>query len=114
MDKTLTLKTLFLGIFICAALCVPQALRADDNKNSYDVSNLYLRGDLGVGVLDGLGSDDAFALGAGLGYRFNENLRSDITFDYAGEYGLNVPGVDASSFTSLTPPAVVTVTSTTA
>lgn len=101
MYQTLTRRIFFLGIFICAALIAPHNLRADEQNNSSDYGTLYLRGDLGVGVLDGLGSDDAFALGAGLGYRFNENIRSDITFDYAGEYGLNIPGTEASSFTSL-------------
>ncbi|MGI9413985.1 MAG: outer membrane protein [Hyphomicrobiales bacterium] len=52
-------------------------------------SGWYIRGDLG-GALSGAkqqpGSEWAFALGAGIGYRVNETVRVDVTFDGAFDY----------------------------
>lgn len=49
----------------------------------------YVRGDLGVALSDADNqpdTEDAFALGGGLGYRFNEMFRIDATFDGAFDY----------------------------
>ena len=54
------------------------------------MTGLYLRGDIGWSMLtwEG-GDDDSTWLGsAGLGYRFNDNLRSDITADWSGDYDI--------------------------
>lgn len=55
----------------------------------YSPARFYIRGDAGVGIFDGQGSDEAAAVGVGIGYQWSNLLRSDITFDYAGEYELN-------------------------
>jgi opacity protein-like surface antigen len=50
-------------------------------------SNWYLRGDFSYRMYDdvgpGLTLEDAAALGLGIGYKFNNWLRADITADYA-------------------------------
>lgn len=54
-------------------------------------SGVYLRGDLGWSFLDsdiGWKNDDAFTIGAGLGYRFNNTFRGDLTVDYSGDYNV--------------------------
>ncbi len=60
----------------------------------------YVRGDIGVGFFDGQGGDEALTIGAGLGYRWSEMFRTDVTFDYTGEYDLN-NNVDAEAWTLL-------------
>jgi opacity protein-like surface antigen len=67
-----------------------------------DVTSFYLRGDLGWSFLEWSGGDDdsAFSLGGGVGYQFNENMRADITADWAGDYDV-APGADMSTTTVL-------------
>lgn len=61
----------------------------------------YLRADAGWSWLEWKGRDDsAFAAGGGIGYRFNENLRTDLRVDWAGNYSLNA-GRDMSVTTAL-------------
>ena len=63
-----------------------------DTSNSYGLSNAgvpagpYLK--LGGGYSMGAGSrfDNSYVAGAGLGYRFFPFFRSDITFDYRGDF----------------------------
>ena len=63
-----------------------------DTSNSYALSNAgvpagpYLK--LGGGYSMGAGSrfDNSYVAGAGLGYRFFPFFRSDITFDYRGDF----------------------------
>lgn len=58
----------------------------------------YVRGDLGVGFSDTSGlSDDALVFGAGIGYRFNDTFRTDVTFDYNDNYKDN--GIKADGYT---------------
>ena len=48
-------------------------------------SSFYLRGDLGWSWLNTENNaDSVFLLGGGVGYKFNENLRTDARIDYAG------------------------------
>lgn len=58
----------------------------------YSSGGWYVRGDAGVGIFDGEGDDEAFTAGVGIGYQWTSLLRTDVTFDYAGEYDLD--GVD--------------------
>ncbi|WP_342640851.1 outer membrane protein [Rhodoligotrophos ferricapiens] len=54
-----------------------------------DNSGWYLRGDLGWSFLDseiGRKNDSAFTVGAGVGYRFSNTFRGDVTVDYSGIY----------------------------
>ncbi len=60
----------------------------------------YVRGDIGVGFFDGQGGDEALTIGGGLGYRWSEMFRTDVTLDYTGEYDLN-NNVDAEAWTLL-------------
>jgi opacity protein-like surface antigen len=52
----------------------------------YTPGNWYFRGDAGVGFADGSGGE-AFTAGLGVGYRFSELFRSDLTVDWTGDYG---------------------------
>ena len=68
----------------------------------YQAMGLYLRGDLGWSFLDwdGGNSDDALAVGAGIGYQATENLRGDVRVDWSGDYEV-APGADMSTTTVL-------------
>ncbi len=67
-----------------------------------EVTSFYLRGDLGWSFLEWSGGNDdsAVSLGGGVGYQFNENMRADITADWAGDYNV-APGADMSTTTVL-------------
>ncbi|ODN68518.1 porin family protein [Methylobrevis pamukkalensis] len=69
------------------------------------VGGWYLRGDIGykiykdpdidfaddfAGTVSGTSIDDTWMVGAGVGYKFNEFLRADITADY--EFGADMSG----------------------
>ncbi|MDP1701062.1 MAG: outer membrane beta-barrel protein [Aestuariivirga sp.] len=76
----------------------PPNVAVDDNE----VTSFYLRGDLGWSFLEWSGGSDdsAVMLGGGVGYQFNENMRADITADWAGDYDV-APGADMSTTTVL-------------
>lgn len=86
---------------ICIAALGGVASAADvDPAPSYEPQQSggwYIRGDFGFSFSEADGgfddSEEAFAAGAGLGYRFNENFRTDVTFDTAIDYGFG-NGVD--------------------
>lgn len=67
-----------------------------------EAMGLYLRGDLGWSFLDWSGGSDdsALSLGGGVGYQFNENMRTDLTVDWTGDYSV-APGADMSTTTVL-------------
>ncbi|MBC8036195.1 MAG: porin family protein [Rhizobiales bacterium] len=69
---------------------------------TYQEMGLYLRADAGWSFLEWAGGDDddGFAVGAGVGYRFSENMRTDLRVDYGGEYSV-APGADMSVTTVL-------------
>lgn len=75
-----------LGIGLMAGLTSTTALAADYTPEPIvTASNFYLRGDLGWSWLDTENNNDSvFLLGGGVGYKFNDNLRADARFDYAG------------------------------
>ncbi len=58
----------------------------------YSPGHFYVRGDVGVGIFDGEGDDEQATVGIGVGYQWTDLLRTDLTYDYAGEYDLD--GVD--------------------
>ena len=62
-----------------------------------DDVGLYLRADAGWSFLEWSGGDDddAFMLGAGIGYRFSDFMRTDLTIDFSGDY--DVGGKDIST-----------------
>jgi len=67
-----------------------------------EVTGLYLRGDIGWSFLEWSGGSDdsALVLGGGVGYQFNDNMRADLTADWAGNYDV-APGADMSTTTVL-------------
>ena len=77
-----------MGVAAMAADVDPDVPAAGDPA----MIGLYLRADAGWSFLDWAGGadDDNFVLGGGVGYRFSDNLRSDITMDWSGDYGVGV------------------------
>lgn len=76
------------GFAAQAADLEPDAPAAGDP----DMIGLYLRADAGWSFLDWAGGadDDNFVLGGGLGYRYSDNIRADITMDWSGDYAVGV------------------------
>lgn len=67
------------------------ALAADAEvpQDTYAAMGWYLRGDAGWSWLGwSRVSDSAPALGGGVGYQYNENLRGDVRVDWAGDYNI--------------------------
>jgi opacity protein-like surface antigen len=58
----------------------------------------YLRGDVGVGIADFSiwNNEVGIATGIGVGYRYNELVRTDLTFDAAFDYDQTLFGLNAS------------------
>jgi opacity protein-like surface antigen len=86
-------------IVAATALTMSQAAQAADPYVPAEpevVPSWYLRGDIGWSFLEWSGGDDdsAIALGAGIGYRFNENFRVDVRGDFAGDYDVGVTDLD--------------------
>jgi opacity protein-like surface antigen len=84
--KIITPSLIALGFAV--AVAVPaMAADVEPTAPSSDVAGFYLRGDIGWAFLEWSGDDDnAFVGGVGLGYQFNDYLRSDLRVDYAGAY----------------------------
>lgn len=79
-------KTL-LGLGLMAGLTSTAAFAADAYTPEPVVSNsgFYIRGDAGWSWLDTQhDSGSVFVLGGGVGYKFNDHLRTDARVDYAG------------------------------
>ncbi len=81
--------------------CMSAAVAAADYEPQpepvYAPGGWYIRGDIGIGFSDAdnqPNSEEGFAVGGGLGYRFNEMFRADVTFDGVFDYGFG-NGVDS-------------------
>ncbi|MBK8769227.1 MAG: porin family protein [Rhizobiales bacterium] len=63
---------------------------------------VYLRADAGWSFLQWSGGadDSAFVAGGGVGYRFSDNVRADVTADWSGNYKV-APGAELSTTTVL-------------
>jgi opacity protein-like surface antigen len=72
-----------------------------ETPQDYAKMGWYLRGDIGWSFLEWSGGadDDALALGGGVGYQFNDYLRSDLRLDWAGDYSIG--GGDDMSVTTV-------------
>lgn len=87
-----------------AASLAGAAMAADVYDSNYAgqvaASGLYVRGDIGASLLrwDGGRDDEALSVGGGFGYRFNDVLRADVTYTYAGKYKIG-GGTDLSAST---------------
>lgn len=75
-----------LGLSLMAGFTSTAALAADYSAEPVvSASNFYIRGDIGWSWLDTESDSGSVAvLGGGVGYKFNDNLRSDLRVDYAG------------------------------
>lgn len=75
-----------LGLGLMAGFTSTAALAADYTPEPVvTASSFYLRGDLGWSWLDTENNaDSVFLLGGGVGYKFNDHLRTDARIDYAG------------------------------
>ncbi len=81
----------------CMSAAVAAADRDPQPEPAYTTGSWYIRGDFGVALSDAdnqPNTEEAFAIGAGLGYRFTELFRADVTFDGAFDYGFG-NGVDS-------------------
>jgi opacity protein-like surface antigen len=96
-------------ILLASVAVLPFAVTAQAADPAPDVAvedseamGLYLRGDLGWSFLEWSGGSDdsAVSLGGGVGYQFNDNMRADLTVDWAGDYDV-APGADMSTTTVL-------------
>ncbi len=95
---------------LASALVLPLGVAAEAADIDPDVPaaadpamiGLYLRGDIGWSFLDWSGgdTDDTWVAGGGIGYRFSDNLRTDITADMSGDYDV-APGANISTTTVL-------------
>ncbi len=94
--------SLLAGAMLIAAGAAARAADADVPADTYEAMGFYLRGDLGWSFLDWADGDEdsALAVGGGVGYRFNDNLRTDLRLDWAGDYEV-APGADLSVTTVL-------------
>jgi opacity protein-like surface antigen len=85
---------------VCAIPAIASAHAADIDPPVADseAMGLYLRGDLGWSFLEWSGGadDNAAFLGGGIGYQYNDNLRTDVTVDWSGKYEI-APGADIST-----------------
>lgn len=92
------------GVVLVPAAVSAQAADLDPSVPAADPAmlGLYLRADAGWSFLDWSGGSDdsAFVAGGGIGYRFSDNLRADLTADWSGDYTV-APGAEISTTTVL-------------
>ncbi len=98
------IKTMLLAGAMLAPVAVAAKAADLDPPAAADPSlmGLYLRADAGWSWLDWNGgdNDNNFVAGGGIGYRFTDNFRTDITADWSGDYKV-VPGGEISTTTVL-------------
>jgi opacity protein-like surface antigen len=90
---------------LAGALLLPVAAQAADIEPvvpDSEAMGLYLRADAGASFLEWSGGDDDVGgvFGGGIGYRYNDNFRTDLTVDWAGKYDV-APGASMSTLTVL-------------
>ncbi len=90
------LKSSILALALTGAFAAhANAADADAGPTDSDMG-FYLRGDIGWSFLEWSGRDDsALVGGVGAGYQINEFLRTDVRYDWAGNYDV-APGADMS------------------
>jgi len=96
----------FLSILLAGFVLVPLQAKAGDapasmaqSPGAFDNSSgIYLRGDIGASYLNWGSATTPWAYvgDAGIGYQFNPNFRTDLTYDMSGNYGVN-PGTLSTS-----------------
>ena len=90
------------SILLAGAVLAPLQARAGDPPadnppaafDNTSASGIYLRGDLGASFLNWGSSSSPWAYvgQAGLGYQFDQNFRTDLTYDWTGNYGVAPSG----------------------
>ena len=82
------------GLAAVAQAADPNVPEPMPTPEQYQEMGFYLRGDIGWSFLDWGDSDSAFTAGGGVGYQFNDYLRSDVRVDWSGDYDI---GDDANA-----------------
>ena len=93
------IKTMLLaGVMLAPVAVTAKAADIDVPAADPAMMGLYLRADAGWSWLNWSGGadDDAFVAGGGIGYRFSENVRADVTADWSGDYRV-APGAEVST-----------------
>jgi len=99
----------FKSVILASVLAIPMAVSAKASdmaptipQDSASTSGIYLRGDVGTSYLDwGTATSPwGFTGGAGIGYQFDQNLRTDLTWDRSGNFTV-APGASISTSTVL-------------
>jgi opacity protein-like surface antigen len=89
----------FAGVASFALMTAAQAADVDPpvTEEVAALSGLYLRADAGWSFLDWAGGadDDGAVVGGGIGYRFSDSIRTDLTVDWSGDYTV-APGAELS------------------
>ncbi len=89
-----TAMTASLAAVARAADATPPVQETVVQQQAPEDTGFYVRGDLGWSFLDWQDSDNAFTAGGGIGYQFNDYLRSDLRVDWSGDYEV---GQDANA-----------------
>jgi opacity protein-like surface antigen len=100
--KAFKISLLAAVILVPFAVSAQAADLAPDEAAASEAMGLYLRGDAGMSFLNWSGGDDdnAFVVGGGIGYRYNDNMRADLTVDWTSDYNIGA-GADLSTTTVL-------------
>jgi opacity protein-like surface antigen len=100
--KAFKISLLAAVIFVPFAVSAQAADLAPDEAAASEAMGLYLRGDAGMSFLQWSGGEDdnAFVAGGGIGYRYNDNMRADLTVDWTSKYNIGA-GADLSTTTVL-------------
>lgn len=82
-------KSLPIALGLIGLATAATAADLDPPLDELSYGGWYIRGDVGAALADvdnQTGSEDGFAIGGGLGYRFSDMFRADVTFDSALEF----------------------------
>lgn len=88
-----------LSILLASFALVPLQAKAGDINSGVPneaatMSGIYLRGDLGASWLNSGATSNALSYtgSAGVGYQIDSNLRTDLTYDWTGNFGVAPAG----------------------
>jgi opacity protein-like surface antigen len=87
-------------LYASASLSVVSMMaNAADTDSAISLDSLYFRGDIGWSFLEWNGGrdDEALSAGAGVGYLWNDVLRSDVRLDWSGNYHTNISDFAATT-----------------